>query len=154
MDLAPILGTWRQALTVDFLRYFLPAAPFFLVFWVWGPGWLASRRTQPAAPDALRIASEIAYSLMTVVVFSAIGTALFFAQRAGLTRIYLNLGERGWPYFWASIAAAILLHDTYFYWTHRLLHCLLSTPLPITSITAPPTPPPWPRTPSIPSRPP
>jgi sterol desaturase/sphingolipid hydroxylase (fatty acid hydroxylase superfamily) len=122
MDLGPVLGTWRQALTVDFLRYFLTAAPFYLVFWVWRPGWLASRRTQTTEPEARRIASEIAYSLMTVVIFSVVGTTLVFAQRAGLTRIYLTLGERGWPYFWASIAAAILVHDAYFYWTHRLLH--------------------------------
>ena len=27
MDFGPVLGTWRQALTVDFLRYFLTAAP-------------------------------------------------------------------------------------------------------------------------------
>jgi len=122
MDVGLVLDTWRQALTVDFLRYFLTAAPFYLVFWVWRPAWLRTRRIQPVDPDRGRIRAEIAYSLGTVLIFSVIGASLMSAQRAGLTRIYLSLPERGWLYFWASIAAAIFVHDAYFYWTHRLLH--------------------------------
>lgn len=122
MGLGPVLGTWRQALTVDFLRYFLTAAPFYVVFWVWRPAWARSRRIQSADPGRGRIASEVSYSLSTIVIFSAIGASLVLAQRAGVTRIYLSLAARGWLYFWVSIAAAILAHDAYFYWTHRLLH--------------------------------
>lgn len=122
MDLGPVLGTWWQALTVDLLRYVLTAAPFYLVFWVWRPARLRSRRLQVTEPEARQLASEITHSLATVLIFSAIGTALVFAHRAGLTRIYLTVGDRGWLYFGASIAAAILVHDAYFYWTHRLLH--------------------------------
>ena len=122
MEFGSVLATWRQALTVDFLRYFLTAAPFYFVFWVWRPAWLRSRRIQSTDPEGPRVRAEIAYSLATVVIFSAIGTLLVLAQRAGFTRIYLGLADRGWPYFWASIVAAIVLHDAYFYWTHRLLH--------------------------------
>jgi Delta7-sterol 5-desaturase len=122
MDFGPVLGTWRQALTVDFLRYFLTATPFYRVFWLWRPAWARDRRIQSSEPGRAQLVSEVAYSLSTVVVFSAIGTALVYAQRAGLTRIYLSAAERGWLYFWASIALAILAHDAYFYWTHRLLH--------------------------------
>jgi sterol desaturase/sphingolipid hydroxylase (fatty acid hydroxylase superfamily) len=122
MDYGPVVGTWRQALTVDFLRYFLTAAPFYLVFWIWRPAWLRSRRIQPSDPEGRQIRSEIAYSLSTVVIFAAIGTSLVFAQRAGLTRIYLGVAERGLLYFGPSIVAAIVIHDAYFYWTHRLLH--------------------------------
>jgi sterol desaturase/sphingolipid hydroxylase (fatty acid hydroxylase superfamily) len=32
------------------------------------------------------------------------------------------VSEHGWPWFWLSIACTILLHDAYFYWTHRLMH--------------------------------
>lgn len=122
MDIGAVLETWRKVLTVDFLRYFLTAAPFYLLFWIWRPAWLRGRRLQSSDPGRGRIASEIAYSLSTVVIFSAIGLSLLYAQQAGLTRIYVNVADRGWAYLWASIAAAILAHDTYFYWTHRLLH--------------------------------
>jgi sterol desaturase/sphingolipid hydroxylase (fatty acid hydroxylase superfamily)/uncharacterized protein (DUF2147 family) len=122
MDIGPVLVTWRQVLAVDFLRYFLTAAPFYVLFWTWRPAWLGRRRLQPSDPGRDRILSEIAYSLSTIVIFSAIGLALLYAQQAGLTRVYLNLAERGWTYFGASIALALVVHDTYFYWTHRLLH--------------------------------
>lgn len=117
-----VLNTWWQALAVDFLRYFLTATPFYCLFWLWRPGWVRSRRIQTTDPGRARIISEIAHSLSTVIVFSAVGTALVFAQRAGLTRIYLSAAERGWVYFSASMVLAIMVHDAYFYWTHRLLH--------------------------------
>jgi sterol desaturase/sphingolipid hydroxylase (fatty acid hydroxylase superfamily) len=122
MDVGTVLDMWRRVLTVDFLRYFLTAAPFYILCWMWRPQWLRGRRLQSSDPGRDRIASEIAYSLSTVVIFSAIGLSLVYAQQAGLTRIYLNVTDRGWTYFCASIAVAILLHDAYFYWTHRLLH--------------------------------
>lgn len=122
MDVRSVLDTWRQVLTVDFLRYFLTAAPFYLVFWVWRPEWLRGRRLQSSDPERARVLSEIAYSLSTVVIFSAVGLSLLYAQQAGLTRIYLGVAERGWAYLWASVAVAVVVHDAYFYWTHRLLH--------------------------------
>jgi len=122
MELERILDTWRQVLTVDFLRYFLTAAPFYLLFWVWRPMPLRVRKLQDGNPDRARIASEIAYSLSTVLIYSGIGLCLLFASEAGLTRIYLDIPERGWAYLAVSLALMILLHDAYFYWTHRLLH--------------------------------
>lgn len=122
MDLGRVLDTWRQVLTVDFLRYFLTAGPFYLLFWVWRPAWLRGRRLQPTDPGRDRIASEVAYSLSTVLIFSAIGLSLVYATQAGRTRIYADVAERGWAYLGASIALAVVLHDAYFYWTHRLLH--------------------------------
>lgn len=122
MDVRAILDTWRQVLTVDFLRYFLAAAPFYLVFWIWRPSWSRARRLQNSDPERAQVLSEIAYSMSTVVIFSAVGMGLLYAQRAGLTRIYLSIPERGWAYLGASIAVAVLLHDAYFYWSHRLLH--------------------------------
>ena len=122
MDLGRVFDTWRQVLTVDFLRYFLTAGPFYLLFWVWRPALLRDRRLQPADPGRERIASEVAYSLSTVLIFSGIGLSLVYAQQAGLTRIYMDVAERGWAYLGTSVALAIVLHDAYFYWTHRLLH--------------------------------
>ena len=61
MDVVAILDTWRQVLTVDFLRYFLTAAPFYLVFWVWRPAWIRGRRIQSSDPERVQVLSEIAY---------------------------------------------------------------------------------------------
>ncbi|RYE21024.1 MAG: hypothetical protein EOP51_16525 [Sphingobacteriales bacterium] len=39
-----------------------------------------------------------------------------------ITRIYSDAGEYGYLYFVLSIVLMIVIQDTYFYWTHRLLH--------------------------------
>jgi sterol desaturase/sphingolipid hydroxylase (fatty acid hydroxylase superfamily) len=44
------------------------------------------------------------------------------SARRGHTRIYFHLRDHSLFYFVASILFIILLHDTYFYWTHRLMH--------------------------------
>src|SRR5690606_28803648 len=38
------------------------------------------------------------------------------------TKAYQDFGEYGWGYFFVSLAAILLIHDTYFYWMHRLMH--------------------------------
>jgi sterol desaturase/sphingolipid hydroxylase (fatty acid hydroxylase superfamily) len=30
--------------------------------------------------------------------------------------------EYGWGYFFISVAVMLVLHDAYFYWTHRAMH--------------------------------
>jgi sterol desaturase/sphingolipid hydroxylase (fatty acid hydroxylase superfamily) len=43
-------------------------------------------------------------------------------QRMGLSQIYSDVGDRGWVWWWASVVLIVVLHDAWFYWTHRLLH--------------------------------
>jgi lathosterol oxidase len=38
------------------------------------------------------------------------------------TLVYYPANKYGWPYYIISIVLMIALHDTYYYWTHRLLH--------------------------------
>jgi Delta7-sterol 5-desaturase len=151
MDVVPVLDLWRKVLTVDFLRYFLTAAPFYVLFWLWRPGWVRRRRLQAADPGREQIAWEITYSLSTVLIFSAIGLSLAYAQRAGLTRIYMNVADRGWAYFSASILVAVVAHDAYFYWTGRIVSCIGArcSGSPITSTTDRRARRPGRRTPSI-----
>jgi sterol desaturase/sphingolipid hydroxylase (fatty acid hydroxylase superfamily) len=35
---------------------------------------------------------------------------------------YASISDLGWPYYFASLVLMILLHDAYFYWTHRTMH--------------------------------
>ena len=40
----------------------------------------------------------------------------------GWTLIYTDFADYGWFYGAFSLALTIVLHDAYFYWTHRLMH--------------------------------
>jgi sterol desaturase/sphingolipid hydroxylase (fatty acid hydroxylase superfamily) len=55
-------------------------------------------------------------------VFGLVTLAILVAARAGLTRLYWRIEDYGWGWLLASVAAMVVLHDTYFYWTHRLMH--------------------------------
>jgi sterol desaturase/sphingolipid hydroxylase (fatty acid hydroxylase superfamily) len=47
---------------------------------------------------------------------------VIYAGKKGYTHIYHQISDYGFVYFAASIVLMILLHDTYFYWTHRAMH--------------------------------
>jgi lathosterol oxidase len=36
--------------------------------------------------------------------------------------MHRHIDDRGWTWYFASIAVMILMHDAYFYWTHRAMH--------------------------------
>lgn len=103
-------------------RYFLFAGGAYGFFWVWKKRRFQHRRIQQRRPDAARIRSEIRYSLLTSLVVGSTVTMVFYATLSGWTQIYFNLSDYGLAYFIFSILLQLVLHDAYFYWTHRLLH--------------------------------
>jgi sterol desaturase/sphingolipid hydroxylase (fatty acid hydroxylase superfamily) len=38
------------------------------------------------------------------------------------TTFYKDTSQHGWIYFWAAFPLMLLMHDTYFYWMHRVIH--------------------------------
>ena len=94
--------------------------------WMLGYVFFRSRWTHRKIIARLPVSSEvwreIRYSGVSVVVFGAVGAITVWAAKQGWTQMYWKIGKYGWGWFWLSILLAILLHDTYFYWTHRLMH--------------------------------
>ena len=80
------------------------------------------RKLQPALPTGAQLRREISCSALAVLVFGAVNGALSALGALPHTRLYLDVAQYGWAWFALSIIAALVLHDTYFYWTHRLLH--------------------------------
>ncbi len=80
------------------------------------------RKIIATLPHSSEVWREIRYSALTLLVFGAVGAGTFQLARAGGTQLYHPLLKHGWGGLLLSVAAAILLHDAYFYWTHRLMH--------------------------------
>lgn len=110
------------AIAMAAARYLFFAGVAYLYLYKAGIRWLPQFKIQPTLPKAKQVRNELLYSLSTIVVFSFIGTSIFWLYQNGYTTIYLSISQYGWPYFIFSILLMIVLHDTYFYWTHRLLH--------------------------------
>lgn len=119
---AEILSVYGHIVQFDTARYLIGAGTVFLVVNVLLARWLRGRKIRPRSPDWRQIRREFLTSLRTVLVFAMIGTMVYALRGAGLIDVYLEPAERGWAYFAFSVVALIVLHDAWFYWTHRLIH--------------------------------
>jgi lathosterol oxidase len=83
---------------------------------------LARRRIRPDIPTREQIRREVLCSLRSLVIFGLMGGFVAFSVMSGWTWMYFRIERYGWTWLIASLGAMILIHDTYFYWTHRLMH--------------------------------
>jgi sterol desaturase/sphingolipid hydroxylase (fatty acid hydroxylase superfamily) len=70
-----------------------------------------------------QIRAEIGWSLASAAVYGLpAGIAAWGWRERGWTQIYLDAAA--YPLWWlpVSFALCLILHDTWFYWTHRLMH--------------------------------
>ena len=104
------------------LRYLIFAGTSFLLIWVVLRKRLLHRLIQKKFPENERLWKEFLYSMSSVAIFSLIGVGVYFGIKNGYGHTYGNISDYGKPYFFLSIILSILIHDAYFYWTHRLMH--------------------------------
>jgi sterol desaturase/sphingolipid hydroxylase (fatty acid hydroxylase superfamily) len=104
------------------LRYAVLAGGAYLAFYVWFRRQALGRKIQTAFPATSDIRREVLYSLLSFGVFCASGMLTLILHRLGWTHLYFKIQRYGWTYLWFSLFALIFIHDTWFYWTHRLMH--------------------------------
>ncbi len=103
--------------------YFLIAGGFFLIFCVIFRKAMRKRKIQQATPLFRDFRREILYSLSSSIIFMLIPmlTAIlpFFKFNA-----YHHFGVyfHHWIFIPVFYLIMLLLHDAYFYWTHRIMH--------------------------------
>lgn len=83
---------------------------------------LATRRISDKPATFGQMSWEFLYSLRSLAVYGLVGGFMVFAVTSGWTGMYFRIERFGWPRFFLSIGVTILIHDAYFYWTHRLMH--------------------------------
>jgi sterol desaturase/sphingolipid hydroxylase (fatty acid hydroxylase superfamily) len=103
--------------------YYVVIAGVFFLLWSWWRARPGQRRPlQAKKVEAPQIRRELLVSVGTVAVFSSFLPILFLLGLGQYTHFYPRIAEYGWPYFFLSILLAMIIQDTYFYWTHRLMH--------------------------------
>lgn len=106
----------------DLFWYGLMACGVWLFYFVLFPRRYRHRRIAAHVPSGRQVAREIAQSLRSIAIFGLVAGVVVFAAYSGWTRLYVGVERYGWPWFFLSIAVMVVVHDTYFYWTHRLMH--------------------------------
>lgn len=104
-------------------RYFIVAGLAFFIFYILLYKRIASRKLQPALPKNSDYLRELGYSMITMSLFALIPLLLLFNPTVRpYTSLYSDIQEKGWAYYLLIFPVMALMHDTYFYWTHRLMH--------------------------------
>lgn len=104
------------------LRYIFFAGLAYLLFYGLRPKSWLGKKIQKRFPGAASIRMELFYSVITVFIFSLIIYIFLFSPVKETTRVYRDMHQRSAGWFFFSLFLVVLLHDTYFYWTHRLMH--------------------------------
>jgi len=113
---------WPRVLAFDAGRYLIAAPVMFAIGYFLLRRLRPWRRLQRRGAGAADIRREILSSLRTAVIFSLAGLGISVAAAAGLVTVYGRWDAYGWAWLALSLPVLLVLHDAYFYWTHRLLH--------------------------------
>jgi sterol desaturase/sphingolipid hydroxylase (fatty acid hydroxylase superfamily) len=120
--LRTFLRSFSYSFAWDLGRYVVVAGLAFLVFRVILKERLRRKLIQPDYAPASDVRREVLWSLSTAVVFALTGACLWCGSRVGVFRIDTRIAQHGWLWFWITVVALPVLHDTWFYWTHRAMH--------------------------------
>lgn len=117
-----IFTIFKIVLLSNLTRYTIIAGLAFIVFYVILKNKTTKVKIQSKFPKLIDYQREILYSVLTFVIFSLVGVTIYNPVVLPYTQIYKKVSDFGLPYFVFSIFLMIVLHDAYFYWTHRLMH--------------------------------
>lgn|SRR5690348_6613099 len=117
------VSIWKSSLEIILLRYFGIAGIAFIVCYVLLKKKISAKKIQLRFPVLKDYQREIFYSASTILIFTSV-FFIFFGNDdiKNTTTYYTNINQHGKIYFWLAFPLMLLMHDTYFYWTHRFMH--------------------------------
>jgi Delta7-sterol 5-desaturase len=99
-------------------RYLIFAGVAYIVFYLWKKKW--KPKINPLWPRNSSIYYEMAYSLCSILIFAILGLIIYSNKE--YTLIYIEISDYPIWHLPFSFILSIIIHDTYFYWIHRLMH--------------------------------
>jgi len=110
-------------ITIIGSRYLLIAGLAFLICYVLLRRVIAAKKIQDRFPARKDYAREIFFSLLTVFIMAFIpALVLGSPEMAKQTKFYMDIDQHSTLYFILAFPLMAIMHDTYFYWMHRLMH--------------------------------
>ena len=104
-------------------RYLIIAGIAFVICYVILRRMIASKKIQDKFPMFKDYAREIIFSILTVFIMAFIpALVLGSPELAKHTKFYPDISQHGTLYFILAFPMMSIMHDTYFYWMHRLMH--------------------------------
>jgi len=104
------------------LRYFIIAGTAFILFYYWFAEKLRDNKIQRKLAKKADFFREIRHSLSSSFIMVLVALPFSLPPLKVYTSQYKSLDVHGILYLLVSVILALIVHDTYFYWMHRLLH--------------------------------
>ncbi len=108
-------GFWKTVVLIaanDLTHYLLFAGVAWFLGYVLCRSWWANRKIIPEMPTGADMRREAMWSALTVVIYGLVGATTLALSKAGCTRLYRNVDDYGWGWFWGSVVVVIFVHDT------------------------------------------
>jgi lathosterol oxidase len=117
-----IIHTLVVIFSISAIRYFVLAGIPFFVFYKVLSNWYSKSKIQSRSAAISDFKREIFQSVQTTAVLAVIGYLVLYTPFKNYTLIYSNISDYPLWYIPLSLFLSLVIHDTYFYWMHRLLH--------------------------------
>ncbi|AMR32790.1 sterol desaturase [Mucilaginibacter sp. PAMC 26640] len=117
-----IAATIAVIFGITIVRYFVLAGVPFFIFYKLLTNWYSRSKIQNRNADLKDFKREIFQSTQTAAVFALIGYLVAYSPLRQYTQLYSNINDYSLWWIPVSLLLSLVLHDTYFYWMHRLLH--------------------------------
>ncbi len=124
IPLTQTVVTYFAFVAIIIFRYFLIVAPIHWALWKRPSEKVRARRLSRREPTRETIRHEIKLSTISAFIYAAPAAIIIEMWKAGGTALYsgpVTTGA-GWGYVVFSGLVYLCVQDTYFYWTHRLMH--------------------------------
>ena len=73
-------------------------------------------------PSDRQVSDELMHSLKSLLIFVLGSLYVYFGVKNGWIQVYASISEKGWAHYLLTLVGLVAIHDTWFYWTHRLFH--------------------------------
>ena len=108
--------------SISLLRYFIIAGLPFLVYYVVRSKRLVKSKIQSRKASSKDFIREILHSMQTTSIIVILAYIVLYTPVKPYTKVYDILSISDWWYLPLSVFLSLIIHDTYFYWMHRLIH--------------------------------
>ena len=114
---------YLRDITILGSRYLIITGLAFLICYVFLRKKIFSKKIQQRFPEFKDYAREIIFSLLTISIMAFIPALVIGSpEMVRHTKFYTNIDLHGTLYFVLAFPLMAIMHDTYFYWMHRLMH--------------------------------
>jgi Delta7-sterol 5-desaturase len=95
----------------------------FLIFYILLKEKILHKKIQLKFPGVQDYVREIIFSTLSIIIFSVPPLLMLYSDTIRpYTTFYENTGQYGTAYQVLAFPLMIMMHDTYFYWIHRMMH--------------------------------